>query len=394
MSISARTSAPMNDQLNPQYSWRLRFLPALLWPLIILGLCTECYLRFDPVSSYLFEHCQVYEQVEDADQLHQQVLDAYRYGTDFAANSSFHINERAHFQDVAMRLSLLRWLSIAAAVGLIIMSIIHPLRFQWMRIGFYYFCAINLAIAIIGSRWLLFFRGMHPLIFSGDSWDFHPNDLILQLYPETFLAAYASIICISSLIVALMLFAWAHYRDPSKIWGEKYFTWHKKLGDASLVFALFTVPVYLCGQYMIHPWSFEWLLYWVLCFGICAACCSAVIFRNLANAVMLIAASAVLLHAFAFGVRDTTVHAQFMLKNLDVYQQALSSYHQQHNKYPEDLPTLLKAYPELPQKLLAPFHPLIYVNTGSHYYFYFNGPLKFEFSYRSDSNYWNHMRLP
>ena len=398
--------------LRMDVHWALRYLPALLWPLFLLSAACELNLRSDWYAPYLFERLHVYEQVADADSLHEAVYDCYFHAAadevdTVFADTRFGTYERLHFQDVARLLSWNRIVCVLSLLVLIALSVWHPLRFQWMRLGSCYVIAGMFAIILMSSRWLLFFRGMHPLLFSHGHWDFHPNDLILQLYPEMLLGVVAASLIAMVLAVTFIVYVLGWHFDKTPLFKGVHWHWYKRLTDACLVVALFAVPAWISGRGMIFEGGSSWLVYWLICLLLLIVCCAAVAIKNTAHSLLLIVAVMICLQAFAEGVSNSTLRAQYCLEVFGGhYRDAIAVYKNTHQKLPADLEQLRAfaktqatdssgpALKPLPIKF-DHFSKWVYrPDADGHYVLYFKGPLAFEFSYHSRSDYWNSMRLP
>ena len=414
--------------LPMEVHWALRYLPALLWPLFLLSSAFELNLRSDWYAPYLFERLHVYEQVADADELHAAVYACYfetdvSEAQDLLSTTRFGQYERLHFQDVARLLSWNRIVCVLSLLLLIVLSIWHPLRYQWMRLGSCYVIAGMFAVILMSSRWLLFFRGMHPLLFSHGHWDFHPNDLILQLYPEMLLGVVAASVIGLVFGLTFIVYVLGWYFDKTPLFQGVHWRWYKRLTDICLVVALFAVPAWISGRGMIFEGGNSWLVYWLICLSLLVVCCMAVALKNLAHSLLIVAAAMMLLQGFAEGVSNSTLRAQYCLDVFGAnYRDAIEAYKNKHQALPSDLDVLrefaltqdtvelaavsdnaqetnVQSVQSLAAKPLPirfdHFGKWVYVpDLDGHYVLYFKGPLAFEFSYHSRSDYWNSMRLP
>lgn len=384
-------------------NWYWRWLPPLLWLVVLCSCMLELHLRSDWYAGYLFDRLRVYQEVSEADALHAAVYQTL-FGESAMAETSFSDAERQHFHDVAGLLDLNRCLLLGSALLLLGLSLWRrQLACFWMRIGTLYVVAALLALMLISTRWLLFFRGMHPLLFSHSHWDFHPNDLIIQMYPEILLAIVATAIVLSILVLALILY-WLGSRFNKEPLFECYrWDWHKRYVDITLFCFLFCVPWWIFGVDMLKPGGLSWIIYWVLCLLVLTASLYLVICRNTARAALMLFIAVVWLQAFAEGVANTTRQAQYVLEQGGLYYQGLiKEYRKEHQTIPPDsqtlrsfaqeqLPEEAKKWPAFTQRFGAwTYKPL----RDGHYILYFPGPLGFEFSYHSRTEYWNAMREP
>ena len=376
--------------------WSLRLLPALLWPVLLFSLCFELHLRSDWYAPYLFERLHVSDVVTDAEALHDQVYAVYFADGDLS-ETRFSKKEQSHISDVADMLLLNRIVAIIALIAVIAMSWKHELRWYWMRVGSCYVLGILVALALLSTRWVLFFRGLHPLIFSQGNWDFHPNDLMVQLYPELLLAVVASAVIVTVLALAVGLFFLGLHFDKRPLFAHARWEWHKRLGDLALVLGLFAVPIWISGRDMILPGGFSWYLYWILCVVLVAACLVILFVRNLALGVLLLGISFLWLQAFSEGVGNSTSRAQY---NLQVNGQkliaAVAQFKEQRQRNPQSIQELYDAElaADVPLRLDQFGDWQMRALKDGHYILYFQGPLAFEFSYHSRNEYWNAMRRP
>ena len=376
--------------------WAKRYLPAVLWPILLFSLCLELHLRSDWFAPYLFERLHVVKQVPDAAAIHQTVYDVYFADGD-VAQSRFSQQEQQHITDVAAALYFNRIVAVLALIAVIAMSCFSQLRYVWMRIGACYVLAVLVALALLSTRWLLLFRGAHPLVFQEGNWDFHPNDLMVQLYPEILLAVLASAIVITVLVLAVGLFAIGTYLDKQPLFADVRWHWHKRLGDTALILGLFAVPIWISGRDMLLPGQFSWYLFYLLCLVLVAACFAVLVLRNIALGVLLLGISFLWYQAFAEGVAHSTARAQY---NLQVHGQkiidAIAVYKKDQQRLPQSLQELHDASlaTDVPQRLDQLGAWQFRLLRNGHYVIYFVGPLAFEFSYHSRSDFWNAMRRP
>ncbi len=356
-------------------------------------------MRSDWYAPYLFDRLHIYQDVADADDLHNALYESY-YGDGNLEETRFGKYERLHFADVARLLTWNTYALIASALALFVFSLKSKLRFIWMRIGALYVLAALVAVVLIATRWLMFFRGMHPLLFSHGHWDFHPNDLILQLYPEMLLAIVASVIVLMVLMFAVIIYWIGNRFDKDALFVNFHWEWKKRHGDIALVVGLFCVPIWLAGRQIIEPWGGAWLLYWFICLSIVIACFLALSLKNTATSALIIGATVVSMHAFAEGTASTTRYAQYIL---DVsgkrYIKTIDDYKKEHGAVPDSIETLLTFSETNNEQALVKqfgfFGPWKYEPRGKdNYIIYFKGPLAFEFSYHSRTQYWNAMRRP
>ena len=376
--------------------WSLRFLPALLWPLLLWTCCLELHLRSDWYAPYLFERLHVVESVADAEVLHAAVYETLFHGAEIN-NDRFTTAEQQHFKDVASLLQLNRYLAIASFLLLLVFSLKHRLRWYWMRLGALYVLGLTVGLILLSTRWLILFRGLHPLLFSHDDWDFHPDQTIVQLYPELLLAVLASAVVITVLFCAVGIFFLGQRFDKQPLFAGCYWNWHKRLGDSALALGLFAIPIWITGRDMMLPDSFSWQLYYVLFVFVLVGSCLLMTLRNTALSVLIVGCSFLWLQVFSEGVANSTARAQYNLEvNGQKINEALAAYKQQHGSLPNALSDLTEGgfLQDVRLGLPGPHAWKLKRFQDGSYMIHFTGPLSFEFSYHSKNEFWNAMHRP
>ena len=375
-----------------------RWLPVLLWPLLLLTLSIELALRLDPWSPLLFQYYGIYEQVANADHIHAQIMDYYFRRSDQLDTGLFTQVELDHFADVRALLVLNWWVLWSLIVGFALYLWRSDNRaFVWQHGGLL-FLAIAIGVGVIASRWSLFFMGAHPVLFA-DSWEFHRDrHLMVRIYPETYLASQGAwvlglvfLFCCLSVLIGRLSGA----RLTASAW-----YWSKSYSCLVVSVMLLVWPCYWAGSHMVEPGTWSWNTFYlvtVLCLG---AWMLPVFNWDRIKACLFPACGVVLYMAFAQGARSHALTAESIMRDDgERIIAAIESYRRDHNRLPRLLDNLCPRYlPEIPAIKLNhqthwDYNP-VRTKWRRHYYLEFDGPLSYAYSYSSHNDRWKYLRAP
>ena len=361
-----------------------RLAAAALLVLCVISLHVELQLRTDWLSPLAFSWYGVYDQVEGAAELHRQVYWHYFMWTDIEERIGFSEREIIHFADVAFILRCNTILAIALALGSGIMLRRCSWRRQIMRDAGVLITSISVTLALLAMAWPIFFQLMHPILFPGGNWDFvRGRDVIIELYPQNYLATWGAAILIGVIVsgIALWLGGKHEYEDMP----DPPQRWSLALIATPL---LFVTPLFAGNTRVSFDWGSWW--YYLIALGLLIS-----LMRWSWQSIRTIPYYAgmwlVIYACFTVTVWLECRQALLQARSGNAILGAIAEYRMSHGTFPQsfaDLPA--ESYQHTPFAKKFPFY---YVSRGSRIWLGFHGPLKYAYEFSSRRGTWNVARF-
>jgi hypothetical protein len=371
-----------------------RLLLTVLLPVVLLTLSLDLTLRSDWPSPLLFASLGIEQRVPDARQQHQRVLDFYLHGRSLAG-SAFTTRERQHLQDVEGLLQLGRWVGVG---GLLLgLGLFWGCARPWRTLvkGSLLLLGLLSGVGLLATRWVLLFRGLHPLLFPGGGWDFDPAvHLLPRLYTQDYLALYGGAVLGTAVLGAGLLYALGRWRGPradALRWG-----WGRAEWGLLAAGVVLSGPAWWAGRHMYLPGDAAWDTFYGLAALLLAATVALWLGAHKALGATLLLAALLPYQSFACGVRHAALQARDYVADTGArVVAALERYRDERGRAPPSLgdlvPRYLAALPPTPAG-----EPWWYLHSPNFRYYGvgFAGPLAYRHMYASPSGQWELLPLP
>lgn len=383
----------MTSQASPA-GWRiqLRDLVASLLLFAALGsACVEAHLRGDWMSGLLIEGLNIREVVPIADDLHQDVWQYY-FQDDPLLEGEWKQKEIHHLADVKHILKLNRTFAwVAGAFSCLLM--LFSERWRWLRMAFGWMLGIGGGLLLLSTHWILFFRGVHPLFFSGDSWDFNIHaHVIVRLYPDAYITWQAGAIIATVLAGGLFfrLLAWRYEKNPPAPdwrWRAMYTGW-------IVAACLLAWPGWQLGRHLYSRHSPGMYYYYVIVVLMLAGGLAFWALEKRARGLAIVISALLLLHPVAFGVKAGYQAAVAATHQAQPILNAVERFKKAENCLPESLEELKPEYLPVVPPLNAGADGWRYDARRNRYVLWFSGPLEAVFEYHSETGKWYFPPIP
>lgn len=367
------------DASSPVNTLLVHYALALLYSITLISVVLSLALRLDLVSQMFWP-----STVADGQAYHAQVMAYLLNGS--ALPAVFSASEAAHFADVA---ALFNGLQVIALIGAVCSAVtlrrLPASRMAALSAALWLQVALLLTLLILASRWLLFFRAWHPVLFPRGGWDFTPNDLIVKLYPFHYFAYYALYLAVCYAL-ALLALAWLTRGHAKPRCGAFRTKWLVVLSIAAACCA------FAIGANLYSIPGVSWVLYLLLCVLALVIVGWALIALCWKSAAYTLLAVTLVYQSMASGVFWLAIKAETIARQeggaLIV---ALAEYRKAKGSYPASLTPLANGELTLSNGAFGEWR---YRVQGERYTLAFRGPLNFYYSYNSRFKRWNMMPRP
>lgn len=368
-------------------------LTALL-PVALLTLALELTLRSDWPTPLLFHGLGIEAQVPEARQLHRRVLELYLHARSLDG-TAFTSLERRHLQDVKTLLDGARLAGLGALLAVLGLFWICGRPWRALADGSLLLLGLLTGLGLLATRWVLFFRGLHPLMFPGGGWALDPAvHRLLRLYTQAYLSLYAGTVVGAALLGAGPAYALGRRlgsRPAAPYWAWGRADWWLVAAGAGL-----GAPAWWIGEHMVLPGDPAWQAFYGLAALLLVAAATLWLLPHKGRGAALLLAALLPYQGFAFGVRQTAVagRAYAATRGTQVIA-AVERYRVEEGAAPPELnalvPRYLAALPPTPAG-----DPWWYLHSPNFRYYGlgFNGPLEYRYMYASPSGQWDMLPLP
>jgi hypothetical protein len=339
-----------------------RWGPALLWLVLLACLAVEVAVRSDLVWRWGAEACGVperlvvrqrgVERLADRERLHAEVYGVYFHDRQTLDDPVWSLDELGHVRDVKALLDLIRWVGLGCAAVVAVCSLLSRERVEWLRRSGALVGGLLLGGGLLCLEWAALTRLLHPLVFPHGNWDFLPGqDVIIALYPQALLAAYAG--CIIGLFALLGLLAWLAGRLLSGEAVRWAWSWRPSQAWLLLPLLLGLFPAWWLGGRMFSAGDPGYWSWYALSTLLVIACMALLALPDKVRPLLLLLLTSALWWAQMAGlVHQVRLAASSVADDGEAIRGAIERYCQAHAGWPPT--TLDELVPGFLPELVAP----------------------------------------
>ncbi len=362
------------------------YIPAFLWACAFTCLSVELALHLDPFSSWFFATSDIHQGLPNALALHHSVMDLYMHG-EAITHSAFSSKELHHFSDVAAVLSYNRWIGWMLFFLMSIVSLLSSQRWVWLKHATTFPCAALLSAGILASQWPIVFRALHPLLFSGN-WDYVPGrDIIVSLYPESYLALQAAWITATLILISISAYTLGRWKTP-RVTNSIPTDWTKSHLWIICVGLCSAIPLFFIGYQMNEPFDRAHVIFYIVSAAITCVIWYALTSVQKKTALAIISALLISWYGLLSGTHAACRATIVQMDQCAILVDAIENWRREHhNRLPAQLEDLPLKY--IPVVTTGSRTTWVYNHSSNQYFIGIRGPLAYHSGYHSRTNMWN-----